>query len=197
MIWGTSPSHYRSGTSIRVTSFLSVERTDASKNGIPQANGMMERFHRQLKTVVKCHASSRWTQMLPTVLLDIRVAWRDLQVIVAELVYGETLRLPGQFLTQRPMENSDEGANFVKKLRPRFDDLRPIDGIRHKERHPFVFKDLKTADVRSTCIIDENVVANVLSKVEEIQSLLDYSALAASQETDVEEIRTARIRASV
>jgi len=40
----------------------------------PQANGMVERFPRQLKAAIKCHASSRWTQMLPTVLLGIRAA---------------------------------------------------------------------------------------------------------------------------
>jgi len=45
------------------------------------------------------------------------------------------------------MENSKkEGANFVKKLRHPFDELCPIDGIRHGERCPFVFKDLKKAD---------------------------------------------------
>jgi len=27
----------------------------------PQANGMVERFHRQLKAAIKCHESSKWT----------------------------------------------------------------------------------------------------------------------------------------
>jgi len=51
----------------------------------------------------------------------------------------------GQFLIQ-PKESSDDGANFVKELRSHFDKLRPIDGTRHGERHPFVFKELKKAD---------------------------------------------------
>jgi len=105
---------------------------------------MVEIFHRQLKPAVKCHASSRWAQVLPTVLLDIRTAWRqDLQTITAELVYEETLRLSGQFLTQRPKENPNDSANFVKKLCRRFDDLRPIGGTRQGETCPFVFKNLK------------------------------------------------------
>jgi len=52
----------------------------------------------------------------------------------------------GQFLTQGPMQNEDDGANFVMELHHRFDDLRPIDGTCHGERRPFVLKDLKTAN---------------------------------------------------
>ncbi|XP_029162232.1 uncharacterized protein K02A2.6-like [Nylanderia fulva] len=40
----------------------------------PQANGMVERFHRQLKAAIKCHQEDRWTEVLPTVLLGIRAA---------------------------------------------------------------------------------------------------------------------------
>jgi len=113
----------------------------------PQANDMVERFHRQLKAAIKCRASSKWTQVLPTILLGIRAAWReDLRTTAAELLYGETLRLPGQFLTQQPKKHPNDCANFVKELHRRFDDLRPIDGTRHGETHPFVFKDLKTAN---------------------------------------------------
>jgi len=74
-----------------------------------------------------------------------RATWReDLQEEIVELVYGEMLRLPGQFLTQRPKKNPDDGANFVKELCRRFDDLN--DGTRHEEIRPFFSKDLKTAD---------------------------------------------------
>jgi len=101
----------------------------------PQANGMVERLHHQLKTAMKCHANSRWTKVLPTMLLGIRAIWReDLKATVVQLVYGETLRLPEQFLVQRPMENSDDGANFVKELRCHFNELRPIDDTHHGER---------------------------------------------------------------
>ena len=65
----------------------------------PQANGLVERFHRQLKAAISCHATERWTEVLPIVLIGIRSAWReDLKAIPADLVYGETLRLPGEFL---------------------------------------------------------------------------------------------------
>jgi len=68
----------------------------------PQANGIVERFHRQLKAALRCHENNRWTKTLPTILLGIRAAWReDLNATTAELVYGETLRLPGQFLSNQ------------------------------------------------------------------------------------------------
>src|SRR5206468_679414 len=31
----------------------------------PQANGMVERLHRQLKAAIKCHSTERWTEVLP------------------------------------------------------------------------------------------------------------------------------------
>lgn len=113
----------------------------------PQANGMVERFHRQLKAAIKCQQNSRWTEVLPTVLLGIRTAWKDdVQATTAELVYGQTLRIPGQFLSRRPTSDEDGAADFVKTLREQFEGLRPVDGTRHGERRPFVYKDLATAE---------------------------------------------------
>ena len=43
----------------------------------PQANGMVERFHRQLKTALKARTTSpNWLEELPMVLLGIRSSWR-------------------------------------------------------------------------------------------------------------------------
>lgn len=113
----------------------------------PQANGMVERFHRQLKAAIKCYSNDRWTEVLPTVLLGLRAAWRnDLQATAAELIYGETLRLPGQFLDHQIPDETGNTADFVRGLRRHFDDLRPVKGTRHGERKPFVFKDLATAE---------------------------------------------------
>jgi len=68
----------------------------------------------------------------------------SLRARATELVYGETLRLAGQFFVQRSTENSNDGANFVKELRHHFDELHPIDG--DGEQRPFVLKDLKKTD---------------------------------------------------
>ncbi|XP_015118379.1 uncharacterized protein K02A2.6-like [Diachasma alloeum] len=113
----------------------------------PAANGMVERFHRQLKAAIKCHDNSRWTQVLPTVLLSIRAAWKeDLQASAAELAYGEPLRLPGDFLAPTGVSHQDDPADYVKDLRQHFADLRPAKVKRHGEHKTFMFKDLATAE---------------------------------------------------
>jgi len=112
----------------------------------PQANGLVERFHRQLKAAIRCYDNNRWTE-LPTILLGIRAAWReDLGTTAAELVYGETLRLPGQFLNDQPTGLTDNPAHLIIILRHQFDRLRPVKGLtNHDAKRPFIFKDLATA----------------------------------------------------
>jgi hypothetical protein len=66
----------------------------------PAANGLVERFHRTLKAAIMCHADQHWTEALPMVILEIVAAFKaDLQVSVAELVYGKPLRIPSEVLT--------------------------------------------------------------------------------------------------
>ncbi|GBO12481.1 hypothetical protein AVEN_24766-1 [Araneus ventricosus] len=67
----------------------------------PASNGMVERFHRQLKASLMCRLGStkRSVQQLPTILLGILTAFKeDINASSAELLYGSNLRLPGQFL---------------------------------------------------------------------------------------------------
>ncbi|XP_017463028.1 PREDICTED: uncharacterized protein YagA-like, partial [Rhagoletis zephyria] len=53
----------------------------------PQANGLVERLHRQLKSALLCHDES-WYDALPAVLLGLRAAWKDdIETTPAELVY--------------------------------------------------------------------------------------------------------------
>ena len=64
----------------------------------PQANGMVERFHRQLKEALcSRECGPAWVAHLPWVLLGLRAAPKeDSGVSAAELVYGDQLKLPGQ-----------------------------------------------------------------------------------------------------
>lgn len=113
----------------------------------PAANGMVERLHRQLKAAIKCHENDTWVDTLPTVLLGIRSAWKeDLQATAAEMLYGESLRLPGEFLVPIPHDQGDvtAGAQFITNLRQHLQTLRPAEVNRHGNRKSFVFKDLAT-----------------------------------------------------
>ncbi|BHF86038.1 hypothetical protein SprV_ctg2602921700 [Sparganum proliferum] len=70
----------------------------------PAANGMVERFHRQLKASLRAAADpENWTDHLPLVLLGIRSALKpDLDCSAAELVFGATVRLPGEMISPTP-----------------------------------------------------------------------------------------------
>ena len=77
---------------------VQVHRTTAYH---PQANGMVERFHRTLKSALKARLSGdNWIDDLPWVdLLGLRVTPKeDLHSSSAELVYGEPLTIPGEFI---------------------------------------------------------------------------------------------------
>lgn len=111
----------------------------------PAANGLVERFHRQLKASIKCHEDEHWSEALPAVLLGIRAALRDdLDASVAELVYGENLRLPGEYFATST-EDYGTPNNLVEQLRRKIRELKPIPSSRHgTQRNIFVFKDLET-----------------------------------------------------
>ncbi|KZC14910.1 hypothetical protein WN55_07941, partial [Dufourea novaeangliae] len=108
---------------------------------------LVERFHRQFKTAIRCQQNVRWTEILPTILLGIRAAWReDLQSTAAELVYGETLRLPGECLAPRGGNSQPLPRDFVGSLREHFATLAQTPGSDHSSRRIFVFKDLAVAE---------------------------------------------------
>ncbi|XP_017796954.1 PREDICTED: uncharacterized protein K02A2.6-like [Habropoda laboriosa] len=109
----------------------------------PAANGMVERFHRQLKAAIRCYQHHRWTDVLPTILLGIRSAWKeDLKSTSAGLVYGQLLRLPGEFMAPSPRDN--DATNFAEQLRSHFREIGPTDGTQHGIPRVFVYKDLHT-----------------------------------------------------
>ncbi|XP_051160504.1 uncharacterized protein LOC127281059 [Leptopilina boulardi] len=131
---------------------------------------MVERLHRQLKAAIKCHNNSRWTKILPSVLLGIRSAWKeDMQSTAAEMLYGQQLRLPGELLCSADNSVSARTQSaFVKELREHmsrllsfliagivhclgvghgtfYPTLRPTQGTRHGTKSTFIFKGLRTS----------------------------------------------------
>ena len=114
----------------------------------PQANGMVERFHRTVKNALRCavRTSGSWMKSLLWILLGLRNAPKlDTATPTAEIIFGTPLRVPGMCFQdeQSPKRSASEqlelaGAN-VHEFMPESLDLR------HFKASPFVSKTLRTA----------------------------------------------------
>ena len=111
----------------------------------PIANGLVERFHRQLKASLKATEDpSHWTERLPLVLLGIRTAVKaDLGHSVSERVYGTTVCLPGEFFSQTTTDPNVDPTSYVDRLKRAIYDLQPPQS-RPQHRNTHVPKDLQT-----------------------------------------------------
>lgn len=91
----------------------------------PQANGMVERFHRQLKDSIRARSNSNnWALELPIVLLGIRTAFKtDLKCSAAELVYGQPLRIPGEIVVKS--NQSESSSPDIEKFKKAMQSLFP------------------------------------------------------------------------
>uniref|UniRef100_A0A5S6QPR7 Integrase catalytic domain-containing protein n=1 Tax=Trichuris muris TaxID=70415 RepID=A0A5S6QPR7_TRIMR len=107
---------------------LGIEHTPTSAYH-PQANGMVERFHRQLKAALIARmqaAGIKWTTALPLVLLGIRTALKaDIGLAPAEMVYGSSLRLPAEFLSPACPSTSADPSSFTSTLKAAMHRLQP------------------------------------------------------------------------
>ncbi|BHF82673.1 hypothetical protein SprV_0802581200 [Sparganum proliferum] len=85
----------------------------------PAANGMVERFHRQLMASLRAADDlENWTDHLPLVLLGIRSSLKsDLDCSAAELVFGATVRHPGQMISPTPRVAVEDPTNLQHRLR--------------------------------------------------------------------------------
>lgn len=103
----------------------------------PQANGLVERFHRQMKASLKAKLNTRnWFDELPLVLLGIRTALKqDIGCSAAEMVYGQTLRLPGEFFSPSP--DAIDPHSFLSRLKSDMARLRPTQTRHHISNRPF------------------------------------------------------------
>ncbi|CAI5694697.1 unnamed protein product [Oreochromis niloticus] len=118
-----------------------VHRTTAYH---PQANGMCERFHRSLKAAFRASLTDgNWVDRLPWVLLGLRCAVKeDLGVSPAELVLGQPLRVPGEFLPESPPPCF---APSVLSLRPPRDSFSLPGPVHHCLPDTFVPRSLDSS----------------------------------------------------
>lgn len=99
----------------------------------PQSNGMVERWHRSLKAALMARLDHKtWVEELPIVLLGLRAVPRtDTGVSAAEMTYGQTLRLPGEFCNDISNKISNN-CEYVEHLRNMIKNLKPKP-IAHKD----------------------------------------------------------------
>ncbi|GBN41135.1 hypothetical protein AVEN_223292-1 [Araneus ventricosus] len=110
----------------------------------PISNGIVERFHRHLKSAIKAHENEKWSELTPIILLGIRRAVKeDLQSSCSELVYGTTLRLPCDMIDVLDIPPCD--IEFITDLRHRMQQLNPVATSAHCTDRFYIHPSLKSS----------------------------------------------------
>src|SRR5215469_12032538 len=135
---------FQSGTWNGLMTLLGSERF-SSTSYHPISQGIIERFHRQLKASLMAHPlPDRWMESLPLVLLGIRSSVKeDLQCSSAELVYGSTLRLPGEFFVPPSESFVPDVSSYLSRIHACSSTWKPT-SPRPAKFHAFVPKDLSS-----------------------------------------------------
>lgn len=104
----------------------------------PKSNGLVERLHRPLKAAIMAHNKERWVEALPIVLLGLRSSIKsDVNATPAQMVYGTTLRLPGEFFSSTSDDHYDP-ASYVCRLRDTINRIIPRPTSNHAVSKIFV-----------------------------------------------------------
>ena len=111
----------------------------------PQANGIVERFHRSLKAALKARlTTTSWMEELPWVLLGLRTMPKeDLGTLVADMVYGAPLAVPGTFVAP---SGNPEAAEHMRKMREMAGRLVPAPDAWHGNKRPYESEKLWDAE---------------------------------------------------
>lgn len=105
---------------------------------------MIERWHRSLKTAIKCHETKNWVETFPVVLLSLRTSYKeDIKASTAEMVYGTTLKLPGEYFAIE--ESIGYPQMFTEKFREHIKATRAIPTAHHIKKRPFIHQKLESS----------------------------------------------------
>ena len=117
----------------------------------PEANGLVERFHRRLKEslmALGAEEPSQWYWRLPCALLAIRTTLKpDIGASPADLVFGEGLALPGEALPANPSTDEQlarQRASALADLRIEVARLQPVATSAHRNPAIFMPQELTT-----------------------------------------------------
>lgn len=109
----------------------------------PQANGLVERFHRVLKSSFNSTGINNWPANLPLILLSLRSSFKeDIKASPSDLVYGTTLALPADIIQQTNMPTNI--TEFITSIKETMNQLIPQETSWHTNQQTFVPPDLAT-----------------------------------------------------
>ncbi|UYV65051.1 hypothetical protein LAZ67_3002925 [Cordylochernes scorpioides] len=109
----------------------------------PQSNGKIERFHRTLKTAISSHNYIRWTERLPSALLGLRSSkYGSSDFSIAQMVFGKTIRLPGEF--SQDSQQTGDREDLIKTLQKDMSSLQPMKSRINRNPNVFIHKDLQS-----------------------------------------------------
>lgn len=127
-------SQFESALFRQLTQLLGTQRIRTTAYH-PAANGLVERFHRQLKSSLKAVDPLHWSEALPLVLLGIRSSYKvDIDCSAAEMVFGCTLSLPNDFISPAPDDSIPDPSNYVSRLKQHMSKLQPA--LTRPSSHP-------------------------------------------------------------
>ena len=117
----------------------------------PEANGLVERFHRRLKEALIAlgvDTPQEWYWRLPCAMLGIRTTVKpDIGASPADLVYGEGLSVPGEMLPANPAVDErlvEQRASALADLRLEVARMMPTQTSAHRTPQVHLPADLQT-----------------------------------------------------
>ena len=117
----------------------------------PEANGLVERFHRRLKEsliALGADEPNEWYWRLPCAMLSIRTTLKpDVGASPADLVYGEGLAVPGEALPANPSTDAQlarQRASALADLRLEVARLQPTQTSTHRRPQVHLPANLQT-----------------------------------------------------
>lgn len=112
----------------------------------PQANGLVERYHRQLKASLRAQCNTKhWYYNLPWVTLGIISSIKeDLGYSPSQIVYGQALRLPGELVVHSELPKDELTPALALEMKNSIAQVRPPSGRVHQQKSIFVPSDLRT-----------------------------------------------------
>lgn len=106
----------------------------------PESNGIIERWHRTLKSALMCHSDKNWVRSLSTVLMGLKNNVLDSGASPAEFLYGKSLRVPGEFIL--PEDPSSDHNFFLEEFRENMRVIKPAPVTHKHSRKVFLYKNL-------------------------------------------------------